>query len=216
VREDRTGPHSKFTSELHVGVAAAHIFVEGGLGEGQGFGELFFIREAQAHERLSRDGELGVLLQMDEAVLGDGIHVVLQLFHRGVEILRIAGIEQPYGTSAAQNAGEPEDLGGEVVLPLIVCGVVEDELALLAGVVARGDGDGLAVAALDEFDLSLVHDLANGVVDEGFCEGLLGSGDDVREGDGHGRRDLRAKLRVGGGVAVFEEGVAVDDVGVCA
>ena len=96
-------------------------------------------------------------------------------------------------------------------MALLLGGVVEDEDLLLHGVVAGGDGDGLAVAGLDELELALVEGLADGVVDEAFGEGLLERDDDGGEGLRHGGGDLGVELAV---AAVFEADVAVDDEGV--
>ena len=137
--------------------------------------------------------------------------MAFELVDRGVEVLGVAGVGDPERGRVAEDAGEPEDAGGEEVLALVSGGVVEDEDVAFGGVVARGDGDGLAVAGLDELELALVHGFADGVVDEAFGEGLLERGDDLGEGLGEGGGNLGHERRRFAG---FEADFAVDDVGV--
>ena len=161
-------------------------------------------------------GEGGVGGEGDEAVLtgtglGQGFDGELELGDGGVEVLGVAGVEQPDRGAVAEDAGEPEGFGGEEAAALRLLGVVEDELLLARGEVAGGDGDGLAIAGFDEFELALVEGFADGVQYEGLGEGLLGGEDDVAEGDGHGGGDLGVER---GAFAVFEVDLAVDERGV--
>ncbi len=129
----------------------------------------------------------------------------------GVEVLGVARVGDPDGFASAEDMAKPERLGSEKGAALLFGSVVEDEHLLLHGVVAGGDGDGLAVAGLDELELALVEGLANGVVDEAFGERLLQGGNDGGEGLRHGGRDLGVELVT---AAVFEANVTVDDEGV--
>ncbi len=88
---------------------------------------------------------------------------------------------------------------------------LKTNLLVLGGVIPRGDGDGLAVAGFDEFELALVHGFADRVEDERLGEGLLGRVDDVAEGNRHGGGDLGVERGV---FAVFEVHLAVDERGV--
>jgi hypothetical protein len=198
-------------TQLHVGVACAHVFVEGGLDEGEGFLELSLVGGAAGEEDLGGGGPFAVGGEGDEGFGGDESGGLLEVGDGGVEVLGVAGVGDPDGSGAAEDVGEPEDLGGEVVMPLLRGGVVEDEDALLEGEVAGGDWDGLAVAGLDELELALVEGLADGVVDEAFGEGLLERGDGFGEGLGEGGGYLSVERGVS---AVGELDSAVDDVGV--
>jgi len=129
----------------------------------------------------------------------------------GVEVLCVARVGEPDGRVTTEDVREPEDLGGEKVVALLFRRVVEDEDLLLHGVVAGGDGDGLAVAGLDELELALVEGFANSVVDEAFGEGLLEREDDGSEGLRERGRDHGMQLAR---ETVFEADVAVDDEGV--
>ena len=91
--------------------------------------------------------------------------------------------------------------------------VVEHETLLLGRVVARGHRHGLPVPALHQFDLALVHRLANGVIDEAFGKRLLQRRYHLGEGAGHGSRDLGMQHAF---AAIFQAYLAMHDVGVCA
>ena len=154
------------------------------------------------------DGGGGVAFaEGDEIVLNEALGLGVEVVYGGVEVLGVAGVEEPDGGwllgfgARAEDAREPEGFGGEEGFALGGGGVVEDEFLRLGAVVAGGDGDGLAVAGFDELELALIEGFADGVEDERFGEGLLGGGDDLAEGDGHGGGDFCVE---GGGGAVGE------------
>ena len=80
-----------------------------------------------------------------------------------------------------------------------------------AAVEAGGDGDGLAIAGLEEFELAEVDGLADGVVDEGFRVGLFHGRHDFGKRDGDGGSNLGVQIVR---AAVGERDFAVNDVGV--
>ena len=130
---------------------------------------------------------------------------------RGVQVLGVARIGDPHRLAVAQNAGEPVDLAEQIAEAFRVVGLGEEELLLPAAVEARGDGYGLAIAGLEEFELAEVDGLANRVVDEGFRVGLLHGGHDFGEGHGDGGSDLGMQVVR---AAVGETDFAVNDIGV--
>ena len=132
---------------------------------------------------------------------------------RRVEVLGVLGSADPHGLAVAQNAGEPVDLAEQIAEAFLVICFSEEKLLLPAAVEAGGDGNGLAIARLEEFELAEVDGFADGVVDEGLGVGLLHRGHDLGEGDGDGRGDLGVEVVC---AAVGKLDFAVDDVGICA
>ncbi len=128
-----------------------------------------------------------------------------------VQILRVARIGDPHGLVVSQHAGEPVDLGEQVVQALLVVGLGEEKLLLPAAVEARGHGHRLAIAGLEKFELAKVDRLADRVVDEGLGVGLLHGGHNLGKGDGDGGGDLGVQVVR---AAVGQVHFAVDDVGV--
>ena len=129
----------------------------------------------------------------------------------GVQILRVARVGDPDRLAFAEHSGEPIDLAQQVAQALVVVGLSKDELLLPAAVVARGDGNGLAVAGLHKLELAHVDGFADGVVDEGFRVGLLHCGHDLGEGEGDGGGDFGVEIMR---AAVGQMNFAVDNVGV--
>jgi hypothetical protein len=198
-------------SALHIGVPAAHLFVEGGLDEGEGFLELGLVLRLLRKQGGSWGGVGGVRGEGDQAVFGEGFDGDLHVGDGGVAVLSVAGVEEPDGCAGTEDAGEPEGFGGEEGGALGLGGVGEDELVVAGGVIAGGDGDGLAVSGFDEFELALVEGLADGIVEEGLGEGLLGGAEGLAEGDGHGGGEFGVER---GALAVFKIGLAVDEGGI--
>ncbi len=80
-----------------------------------------------------------------------------------------------------------------------------------AAVEARGDGNGLAIARLEELKLAEVDGFADGVIDKGLGVGLFHRGHDLGKGDGDGRGDLGVEVVR---AAIGKRDFAVDNVGV--
>ena len=83
-------------------MAAAHVFVECGLGEGERLGQLFGIFFVASHQGFGGDGVLR-FGEDDNALDCQRARGLLQVFERCVEILGVAGINQPYWLAAAKD-----------------------------------------------------------------------------------------------------------------
>ena len=77
--------------DLHVGVAGAHVLIEGGLDEGEGFGEVLAVVGFAGFE-LVGGGGVAVLREGDEGFGGEGLGVGEEVFGGCVEVLGVAGV----------------------------------------------------------------------------------------------------------------------------
>ncbi len=190
-------------------MAGAHFFIELRLGEVERGVAGSLILRLEFHEL--RRGRCEFAVKNDPLSAGFTAGHTEEILCRCVQVLRILGIGNPDRLVLAENAGEPEHLAEQVGEALVVVCVSEDELLLPAAVKAGGDGYGLAIAGLDEFELAEVDRLANGVVNEALGVGLFHGRNNVSKRDSNAARKLGVKsMRT----AVSELHFTVHDIGV--
>ena len=158
---------------LHVRLSGAHAFIEAGLDEVQRVLHHCFVLVFSPAQLVRAGGPAAVAAQFHQVFARQLGGCGFQGLDAGVQVLRVARVGDPHRHVRAQHAALPENFRCQEVGTLLFVGVVEDEALLLDRVVAGRHRHRLAVAALHQFELPLVHGLAHGVVDEAFREGLL-------------------------------------------
>ena len=82
---------------LHVGVAVAHVFVEGGFDEGEGFVDLGAVGVFLVAQGVGGGGPVAGWIELDQAVGDEGGGGGLEVGDGGVEVLSVAGVGDPDG-----------------------------------------------------------------------------------------------------------------------
>jgi hypothetical protein len=146
-------PGSGLTA-LHICLAAAHRLVELRLGEVEcGFQSCLIFRCA-CQQGWCGAGQLA--LENHQALTGFVAGHAQQIRLARVEILCIARIPNPDRLAFAQHPGEPIHFAQQIFQSLGIGGLGKEKPLLPAAVIARGYGDGLAVARFDEFQLAVI------------------------------------------------------------
>src|SRR3984957_7575039 len=196
---------------LHIGVAVAHILVEGWLGQRESLLQAGAELSLACQQRRCRGRKVFFLAQNHQPIRGQSRRGAHELLLGRVQVLRVSRVSDPYRPRVAQHTREPEDLAQQKLFPAFLIGIGEEELLLPAAVIARGYRNRLAIAALEQLQLTLVEGLADRAVDEGFRIRLLGSRNNFRKGHSHAGGDFGVEQGIG---AIGYVNHTVDDVGI--
>jgi hypothetical protein len=91
----------KTSRRLHVGVAAAHVFVERGFDKGESFSEMSLELSGAGDQSGRGGGKFGVNRQRDQAFFGECGRGFLQVIGSRVQVLGVARVGEPDGCVAA-------------------------------------------------------------------------------------------------------------------